>query len=85
MKVRSVIAMISCAATFFSIPLDATTCVAGKSFKVPQLCGTVTDKDGAVIPDAKVQITRKGHSGQINDASSDKYGSFVITNVADGE
>ena len=42
------------------LPLHGTTCVAGKSFKVRQVCGTVTDKPGAAISDAKIELVPKG-------------------------
>ena len=66
-------------------PLSATTCVAGQKFRVRQVCGTVTDKDGAVIPDAKIKITLKGHSQAATDLSSDQIGNFAVPSVTDGE
>jgi hypothetical protein len=68
-----------------ALPLHATTCVAGKKFKVRQFCGTVTDKDGAVIPDAKIEITPKGHPEQTKSAISDEDGRFGISNLGDGD
>ena len=85
MKISRAPAILVGAAALFSLPLRATTCVAGKSFKVSQVCGAVTDKDGAVIPDAKIQITPKNHLEGEKDARSDKNGDFVIPNVTDGE
>jgi Carboxypeptidase regulatory-like domain len=66
-------------------PLSATTCVAGKKFKVRQVCGTVTDKAGAVIPDTKIEITPNGHPEQAKDTVSGNDGRFEISNLRDGD
>jgi len=68
-----------------SSPLSATTCIAGKSFTVSQVCGIVTDEDGAVIPDATIHIGPKNHSEDAKEVSSDKDGRFTIPNVVAGE
>jgi hypothetical protein len=68
-----------------SVPLYATTCVAGRKFKVHELCGTVADKQGAVIPDAKVQVTPKGQPEEMKELSSDQEGRFAFQTIADGE
>jgi hypothetical protein len=73
------------AVALMSSSLSATTCVAGKSSKVPRVCGVVTDKDGAVMPDAQIQLTPKGHPEGAQAVSSDKDGRFAIPNPKNGE
>jgi hypothetical protein len=45
----------------------------------------VTDKDGAVIPDTEIQMTRKVHPEAAKNVISDQDGRFDFQNVADGE
>jgi hypothetical protein len=49
----------------------ATTCIAGRSFKVRQVCGQVKDSTGVAIPDASVELTKKGESQAIFTEQSD--------------
>ena len=84
MSARSALTTIV-AVSLSSSPLSATTCIAGKSFKVPQVCGIVTDKDGAVIPDATIHISPENHSEDAKEVTSDKDGRFAIPNVVAGE
>src|SRR5438105_3778179 len=67
------------------LPLHGTTCVAGKSFKVRQVCGTVTDKPGAAISDAKIELVPKGHPEGVQEIPSDQEGGFAFSNVPDGQ
>jgi len=68
-----------------TLPLNATTCVAGKKFKVRQVCGTVTDKYGAVIPDAKIEIAPIHRPEAAKNVSSDQNGQFAFPDVRDDE
>jgi hypothetical protein len=72
-------------AVMAALPSHATTCVAGKKFKVRQVCGTVTDEDGAVIADTKIEITPSGHPEQVKNAISGQDGTFAVSNLPDGE
>jgi hypothetical protein len=72
-------------AVMSALPSHATTCVAGKKFKVRQVCGTVTDKDGAVIPGTNIEITPSGHPEQVKNAVSDQDGTFATSDLGDGD
>ena len=63
----------------------ATTCIAGKSFKVRQVCGQVKDFSGAAIPDASVELTKQGESQAIFTEQSDSDGKFHFRHVPDGD
>jgi hypothetical protein len=84
-NVRSALVAVASAVAFFSLHSNATTCVAGKNFKVPQVCGTVRDKYGAVISDTEIQITPKGHPEAAKSVISDQDGRFDFQNVGEGE
>ncbi len=85
MRAKSTFIEVGGVLALLSLPSVATSGVAGKSFKVPQICGTVTDKEGAVIPHAKIRITPKRHPEDARDISSDHDGRFTLPNVKDGE
>ena len=63
----------------------ATTCISGRSFKVHQVCGQVRDFAAAVIPDASVELTKKGESQAIFTEQSDSDGKFHFRHVPDGD
>ena len=85
MKSRSMFAAFGIVFVLSCLTLHATTCIAGKSFKVPQVCGIVADKQGAAIPNATIQLTPKGHSENAKEISSGEEGRFIFSNVADGQ
>ena len=85
MKARSIFAALTIMFIISSRSLHGTTCIAGKTFKVSQTCGTVTDKDGAVIPDAKIQVTPKDHPEGAKEIVSDQEGKFALQNASDGQ
>ncbi len=47
------------------------------------ISGTVTDKSGATIPDAKITITNKA-TGQSQNATTNTAGYYVVTNLTPG-
>jgi hypothetical protein len=65
--------------------LSATVCIPPKKFDVQQVCGTVTNKDGAVIPNATIEVTPIQHPEARKKISSDKKGRFALPNVTDDE
>jgi hypothetical protein len=79
------IAVLGAAALLAGSDAVATTCIAGKSFKVRQVCGQVKDFGGAAIPDASVELTKKGESRAIFTEQSDSDGKFHFRHVPDGD
>jgi hypothetical protein len=69
----------------FSISTFGTTCVAGKSFKVRQVCGHVRDFAGASIPGAIIQISPKGRADSISKTNTDSSGNFRFEGLPAGE
>jgi hypothetical protein len=63
----------------------ATTCIAGRSFKVRQVCGQVKDFTGVAIPDASVELTKKGGSQAAFTEQNDSDGKFHFRHVPDGD
>ncbi len=63
----------------------ATTCIAGKSFKVRQVCGQVKDFAGLAIPNATVQLRKNGDTDVRFALQTDNDGKFRFSNVADGD
>lgn len=63
----------------------ATTCIAGRSFKVRQVCGQVRDFTGVAIPDASVKLSKKGESQAAFTEQSDSDGKFHFRHVPDGD
>ncbi len=63
----------------------ATTCIAGRSFKVRQVCGQVKDFTGVAIPDASVELTKKGESQAAFTEQSNSDGVFLFRHVPDGD
>jgi len=56
----------------------------GKSFKVREVCGRVVDFQGALIPGAKIQVTRQDESRPLAEGESDNNGNFYLANVPNG-
>jgi len=63
----------------------ATSCVWGKKFKVRQVCGQVKDAYGAEIPNATVQLTRKGQAEIVGQAQTSADGMFELESIASGD
>ena len=68
-----------------SFSSSATTCVMLKKFKVRQVCGQVQTVLCDVIPDATVQITKKGNPQTAERAQSDSAGNFRFGRLDEGE
>ena len=65
--------------------MRATTCVPGKKFKVPQVCGIVMDKHGAAVPDARIELIPTDRPYEATRTGSDQQGRFTLPNVPVGE
>jgi hypothetical protein len=84
--VRVVAITVSIVATLLAgTDVVATTCVAGRSFKVRQVCGQVKDFSGVAIPDASVELTKDGESQAVFTEQSDSDGKFHFRHVPDGD
>ena len=68
-----------------SFSCAATTCIALKEFKVRQVCGQVQTVRGDVVPDATIQVTKKGNSETATRLESDKRGNFAFGQLDEGE
>jgi Carboxypeptidase regulatory-like domain len=66
-------------------PVRATTCIPGKKFKVPQVCGIVTDKHGIAVPDAKIELVPTDRPRETAEISSDQQGRFTFSNAPNGD
>jgi carboxypeptidase family protein len=67
-----------------SASCSATTCIALKKFKVRQVCGQVVTPAGDVIPDATVQVRKKGESMALS-THTDTDGNFKFDRIFEGE
>jgi hypothetical protein len=63
----------------------ATTCLQGRTVKVRQVCGLVTDEYGAAVPDAKIEVVPTTRPSDPKDTSSDQNGRFTFPKVPNGE
>jgi hypothetical protein len=63
----------------------ATSCVWGKKFKIRQVCGQVKDAYGAEIPDATVQLMRKGQAEIVAEAHTAADGMFALRGLESGD
>ena len=63
----------------------ATECVWGKQFKVRQVCGKVKDWQGAEVPNATVQLKRRGQSESFAEVRTASDGSFAVAEVPGGD
>jgi len=70
---------------FLTSSLFATSCVWGKKFKIRQVCGQVKDAYGAEIPDATVQLKRKGQAEIVAESQTAANGTFVLRGIASGD
>jgi hypothetical protein len=66
-------------------PLSATVCLPGKKFKVSQVCGVVTGKDHAPVPDVKIKLVAVDDPHDARLTESDKDGRFSFTTVPNGD
>ena len=64
---------------------SATTCIELKKFKVRQVCGQVQTVVGDVIPDATIQVTKKGNPDSAVRAETDSAGNFSFARIDEGE
>jgi hypothetical protein len=62
----------------------ATNCIANREFKVRQVCGRVTDKAGATIPDVRVELL-DANSSVIQRVQTDAKGELVFASVSNGK
>ena len=68
-----------------SFSCSATTCIALKKLKVRQVCGQVRTVTGDVIPDATIQVTKKGNPDSAPRAQSDSAGNFSFARLDVGD
>lgn len=68
-----------------SISARATTCIALKKFKVRQVCGRVQTGLGDVIPNAAIQVTKKGRPDTAVRMQTDGGGNFTFRRFDEGE
>jgi hypothetical protein len=65
--------------------LDATDCIAEKTFKLRQVCGEVVDPNGAIVSQGKVRLSPKGRPEEAIEVGINEKGYFFIPVSQAGE
>ena len=65
--------------------LNATDCIAEKTFKLRQVCGQVVGPSGEVVSEAKVRLSKKGKPEEAIEVGTGEKGYFLIPVSQAGE
>jgi hypothetical protein len=65
--------------------LNATDCIAEKTFKLRQVCGQVVGPSGEVVSDAKGRLSQKGKLEKAIEVGTGEKGYFLIPVSQSGE